>query len=231
MAIQTINLGEVVNDGTGDDLRTAFEKVVFNFTDIDGRLDDSLLITNIGSVGEGIFKEKVGREVKLKKLAGDVNIIVNDDGDTLSVDLDISSEVDFNSQNAINLGNVTVLGNISLDGPTSRMFGNVTGTVTGTLIGVVYAPNTPGSFGLRGNVVGFNPDSGVEDPTYQPALVDGVSVLDLSRAVNNFDFGAIGNIDGTLTFTSAIDYLLNQIGTDLGSVTSPAPFNINLGTL
>ena len=28
MTIQTINIGNVVNDGLGDDLRTAFEKVV-----------------------------------------------------------------------------------------------------------------------------------------------------------------------------------------------------------
>ena len=30
MALQTINLGSVANDGTGDDLREAFDKVVFN---------------------------------------------------------------------------------------------------------------------------------------------------------------------------------------------------------
>lgn len=34
MAIQTINLGTYANDGTGDDLRTAFEKVNSNFTEL-----------------------------------------------------------------------------------------------------------------------------------------------------------------------------------------------------
>ncbi len=34
MAIQTINLGNVVNDGLGDDLRTAFQKVNANFTEL-----------------------------------------------------------------------------------------------------------------------------------------------------------------------------------------------------
>ena len=33
--IQTINIGNLVNDGTGDDLRTAFEKVNSNFTNLD----------------------------------------------------------------------------------------------------------------------------------------------------------------------------------------------------
>lgn len=34
MAIQTINLGTYANDGTGDDLRTAFQKVNSNFTEL-----------------------------------------------------------------------------------------------------------------------------------------------------------------------------------------------------
>lgn len=34
MAIQTINLGNYANDGTGDDLRTAFQKVNSNFTEL-----------------------------------------------------------------------------------------------------------------------------------------------------------------------------------------------------
>lgn len=34
MAIQTINLGTYANDGTGDDLRTAFQKVNANFTEL-----------------------------------------------------------------------------------------------------------------------------------------------------------------------------------------------------
>jgi hypothetical protein len=38
MAIQTINIGNVVNDGLGDDLRTAFQKVNANFTALDAEL-------------------------------------------------------------------------------------------------------------------------------------------------------------------------------------------------
>lgn len=236
MALQTINLGEVVNDGTGDDLRTAFEKVVFNFNDIEDRLDDTIIVTNIGSIGQGVFKEQIDREYKFKKLAGDVNIVVNDDGDTLSIDLDIDSQVDFNLQNAINLGNVSVFGDITLEGTNSKLLGNVTGIVTGVLNGVVYAPTTPGSFGLMGNVVGVNSQSGPQDISYRPALVDGISVLDLSRTVNNFDYGNVGG-SGNLTFDNPIQYLLNQIGTDMGIIDTSAPlngsspFSIDLGTI
>ena len=40
MAQQTINIGTVANDGTGDPLRTAFDKVNDNFTEVYG-FDDS----------------------------------------------------------------------------------------------------------------------------------------------------------------------------------------------
>ena len=33
MAIQTVNIGAIVNDGTGDPLRTAYSKLNDNFTD------------------------------------------------------------------------------------------------------------------------------------------------------------------------------------------------------
>lgn len=55
MALQTINLGSYANDGTGDDLRTAFQKVNANLTELYG----SLYGANVGStpptsgVGEG----------------------------------------------------------------------------------------------------------------------------------------------------------------------------------
>lgn len=34
MAQQTINIGAVANDGTGDQLRTAFDKINSNFTEV-----------------------------------------------------------------------------------------------------------------------------------------------------------------------------------------------------
>ena len=46
MALKTINLGGVANDGTGDDLREAFEKVVFNFNDLDLRTPEATTVLN-----------------------------------------------------------------------------------------------------------------------------------------------------------------------------------------
>ena len=65
MTIQPINIGNVVNDGLGDDLRTAFEKVNANFTDLSTQL--TITATNVGATGVGVFKEKVGADLKFKK--------------------------------------------------------------------------------------------------------------------------------------------------------------------
>lgn len=68
MAIQTINIGNVVNDGLGDDLRTAFQKVNANFTDLSNSL--STTARNIGQTGQGIFAQQVGKELQFKNLVG-----------------------------------------------------------------------------------------------------------------------------------------------------------------
>ena len=42
MAIQTVNIGTIANDGTGDDSREAFVKVNNNFTELDIRQSEKL---------------------------------------------------------------------------------------------------------------------------------------------------------------------------------------------
>ncbi len=56
MPIQTINLGNYANDGTGDDLRTAFQKVNSNFQLVGSTLG-IINGENLGG-GTGIFKRR-----------------------------------------------------------------------------------------------------------------------------------------------------------------------------
>lgn len=70
MTIQTINLGNIVNDGLGDDLRTAFQKVNANFATLAAEL--TVTASNLGSIGQGIFRRKNGVNLEFKSLvAGD----------------------------------------------------------------------------------------------------------------------------------------------------------------
>jgi archaellum component FlaF (FlaF/FlaG flagellin family) len=83
MTIQTINIGNVVNDGLGDDLRTAFEKVNANFADLSTQL--TITATNVGETGVGVFKEKVGADLKFKKLVSGTKMLLNENTDTVTV--------------------------------------------------------------------------------------------------------------------------------------------------
>jgi hypothetical protein len=83
MTVQTINIGNVVNDGLGDDLRTAFEKVNANFTDLSTQLTTTA--TNLGATGVGVFKEKIGADLQFKKLVAGTKMLLDDTGNSIVV--------------------------------------------------------------------------------------------------------------------------------------------------
>ena len=66
MAIQTINIGTVANDGTGDDLREAFVKVNANFAELSARNPEATTGVNLGASGEGVFAQLNGAEMQFK---------------------------------------------------------------------------------------------------------------------------------------------------------------------
>jgi hypothetical protein len=82
MSIQTINIGNVVNDGLGDDLRTAFQKVNANFGELSQIL--TVDITTSGS-GSSIFKEQEGNNVTLKSLVSGRFIQIDDLDNSLQI--------------------------------------------------------------------------------------------------------------------------------------------------
>jgi hypothetical protein len=83
MTVQTINIGNQVNDGLGDDLRTAFQKVNANFSELSAQL--TITASNLGTTGTGVFKEKVGAELQFKKLVSGTKMFLDDTGNTIVV--------------------------------------------------------------------------------------------------------------------------------------------------
>lgn len=90
MAILTINLGSYANDGTGDDLRTAFDKVNQNFTLLNSEVGIGNG-TNLGT-GAGIFADKNGQNLEFKTLTS-TNGSVTFTSTANTVDLASSSSV------------------------------------------------------------------------------------------------------------------------------------------
>ena len=85
MAVQTINIGTLANDGTGDDLREAFIKVNQNFESLDLRAPESTTASNLGNVGEGVFHQKAGADLQFKKLVSGANITLTSSTNGITV--------------------------------------------------------------------------------------------------------------------------------------------------
>ena len=123
MTIQTINIGNVVNDGLGDDLRTAFQKVNANFTDLSAQL--TITATNVGTVGVGVFKEKVGADLQFKKLVSGTKMLLNENTDTVTVnntapDAFIRIDTDAGAMLASTYQQITMAGTAAPGSTTSR---------------------------------------------------------------------------------------------------------------
>ena len=85
MTIQTINLGNYANDGTGDDLRVAFTKVNANFAE----LNASAAIANGVNVGTGvgIFFAKDTTNLQFKSLTStNSSVTISSTGNTVNLE-------------------------------------------------------------------------------------------------------------------------------------------------
>jgi hypothetical protein len=212
MNIEQIDIGNIANDGTGDDLRTAFDRINRNFIEVETSIDASTVAANLGA-GVGVFKQKTVNTLEFKSLAVDDKLAIAADGNTITI------STNFVGKN-LSAGSVSVTGSVEANTMTASMF---TGAFNGGLMGRVY-PIAPDYIIGAGNIDGVQPNPGL--PNYRPARVDGVSVRDLNSTINTFDFGNLGGV-----YTSAIPYLLGQIGLDMGTITSPTDISVDAGTI
>ena len=123
MTIQTINIGNVVNDGLGDDLRTAFQKVNANFTNLSAQL--TITASNTSGAGSGVFKEKVGTNLVFKKLVSGTKMFLNDTGDAIIInttqpDAFTRIDTDSGSMLASSFQQITFAGAAAVGSTTSR---------------------------------------------------------------------------------------------------------------
>lgn len=186
MPIQTINLGNYANDGTGDDLRTAFQKVNANFQLVGATLG-ILNGENVGG-GAGIFKGRDNDNLTLefKTLTStDNSIEITTTNNTVNLKglslLENDPSPSLNADLELNGNNITI-GSIGGGDVRTTVFGidvratnaliellinsnSVTidfGSFEPGTVGVIDAPNT------ELNMNGVQPDFGgfsVEDPS------------------------------------------------------------------
>lgn len=225
MSLQQINLGAVANDGTGDDLRTAFQKIISNFDQLDARTPEATTVVNLGA-GQGIFASKVVDELRFKSIVGGQNVSLAADGQTITIDVNAGVtqfNIEADSGSVIVTENATVkieggrlvttqrvansivvntsaLGSISEDtAPTLSAGLNAAGFALGN-VGAIDATTVSGVF--SGNLTG---------------LVHGVDIRDINYyrvPTNSWDFNGIA----PTTVTNIFDWVFETYDVDLGSI-------------
>lgn len=178
--LQKINIGNIVNDGLGDDLRTAFEKVNANFATLNNDL--TITASNLGTVGETVFKQKVGLNLEFKKLVAGNKITLSSSPDSIL----ISSTVGNSFQRI-----TTQQGYVDAD---TSQFVTIQGDpdIRVTAAGDVITVNTVQDLNQILQVLDFGPLNGQY-----------TSIVQMNTAASNIDFGTFTN-PGSINYDPGI---------------------------
>jgi hypothetical protein len=116
MTVQTINIGNQVNDGLGDDLRSAFQKVNANFTELEASL--TVTASNLGETGSSVFKQKTGANLEFRKLLSGTKMLLDETESSIIInntapDAFTRFDTDFGTINASTFQAITLQGNFA----------------------------------------------------------------------------------------------------------------------
>jgi hypothetical protein len=118
MAINLINIGNIVNDGLGDDLRTAFQKVNANFQSLESSL--TITASTLGTTGAEVFKQKNGLDLEFRRLVSGTKILLDQTSEAIVINNtspDAFTRIDTNSGlvEASTYGQITIQGGPDID--------------------------------------------------------------------------------------------------------------------
>tara|TARA_R110000851_G_scaffold42132_1_gene104988 strand:+ start:1178 stop:1879 length:702 start_codon:yes stop_codon:yes gene_type:complete len=233
MAITRIDVGNIANDGTGDDLRQAFVKVNNSIAELDARVVPQNNAENLGT-GTGVFYTKESSTLNFRSLIAGANMSLTSDGTSITI------------TNNANIAIVTDGSTLSLAGA-ARQFGitggqSINTSLTGNNINVALDPtdliaqDTNPSLGAALNAATFNINNvGILSATSVAATtitgsltgtVNGINVTELDRVVTGADYGMIS--DNIIT---SIELLFRSTVIDYGTVTTPNALVSDYGTL
>ena len=233
MTIQKIEVGQIANDGTGDDLREAFIKVNDNFTEVDNRLTTlPVQAENLGGTGEGIFANKIDNILQFKEILAGSNTSITSNAS--SVIISASGGIDdilFLTDN----GSLTVDGSIPYNivgGAGIKTRTSLASIIVEVKDGVLKADNTPElSANLNAGGNSINNVNAVNANSFNgplTGLVYGVDIREINKYFEDWDFGEI-----LPEFDNIFDYFVYSVDVDLGSFIGEdvADFDIDFGTI
>lgn len=224
MAIQTVNIGNLENDGLGDDLRTAFQKVNASLVALDNEI--SVTGKNIGS-GTGIFKQKTNYELELKSIKGSSNLTVTEGDNEITLSTPLQNLfATILTDNSVVVTPTDALTQLTLTGGTNCVVtGNgTTITIDVDPVGTILLSDVSlndndivgtGNISINGNITANN---------YVGDFF-GRDGLETVSAIYMFDFGTMSGV-----FENAVQFLISNMDFDMGTLEYPSDLEIDLGT-
>ena len=241
MAVQLINIGNVANDGTGDDLREAFIKVNQNFEELDLRDDEQTTASNLGETGEGLFLRRNIYDLEFKKISAGANVTLTADDNKIVIAADsgvsdLTITADTGNVVLDNSAALTISGGSDIS--TTIVDGELTVAYTGvTDLASDLTPQLSADLDAQANNllnVGTIATSGVTGPLTGnvtgnvTGLVHGVDIRDINYY---FEAGSADFGDISPTVTNLIEFLIYNNDIDWGSVITPNTATLDLGSL
>jgi hypothetical protein len=248
MALEKINIGNFANDGSGDDLRTAFTKINDNFQELSLLGGQNNTISNVGS-GVGIYKEKIGVDLKLKSLTASsgitltssvneinisynknaISIIVSDNGTLIASsneqEIEIRGGTNISTEVIDNILTITNTYSIAND-PNPVLNGNLDlNNYNIVNANFISATDYFGRFNgpLIGTSTGTHVGNVIGDVT---GLVFGIDIRTIDSSATFSDFGPItGNL------SSALSWILATTSIDLGTILNPSEVGLDFGSI
>jgi len=224
MAIQSINIGNIANDGTGDDIRVAFGKVNDNFEELDLRNPGSLTASNLGAVGEGVFAQKEGTDLQFKKIVGGTGTTITATSNTVTIDGSAIGTLTIGTDNgSIIVNTSTTISVNGGNGISTRQNGNqIIADIEAGALSFDTNPTLGGTFDGNGNnMVGI----GNITATNINALVYDTDIRPINTFLTGFDFKGV-----QAQVNNMVDFILATTDVDYGTVASEASFSSDFGT-
>jgi len=246
MAVQLINIGNIANDGTGDDLREAFIKTNANFEELDLRDDEQTTAKNLGDTGEGLFFRRNVYDLEFKKISAGSNVTLTADDNKIVIaadsgvsDLTITADtgnVVLDDSAALTISGGADISTVIVDGVLTVAYTGVTDLVSDTtpqlsadldaqannLLNVGTITTTGINGPVTGNVTGNLTGNVTGDLT---GLVHGIDIRTIAGD-DQADFGAINPVIENL-----FQYVIINTDIDWGSITTPNSGIFDLGAI
>lgn len=236
MAIELINIGNIANDGTGDELRVAFRKINQNFEDFDVRLGDAVEGINTGT-GAGVFRQRVGNDLEFKSLTAGTNIAITENPASIEISApntltDAPVITDSGSYILTSGDSLRVFGGTGIETELDVVDNSI--VIKNTKLSELSEDTTPELSGdLDANLNDINNVNRIQANEFVGGSfigtlfgsIAGADIDDISSFFSDFDYGPI-----VPDVTSHFEFIILALTVDYGTITTPGTFNTDFGS-